>query len=285
MAAGILQYTDITSLLTDIWEGAMLVARDNELMTALVRNFNGQGMQSRKSSIYGTVNFAEVAETDDIVPQTYSRSLKSTLTPSEKAASYFISDQRIESDDQDIVADASRELGVGLAQKVEIDLLSNFSSLTGGTIGQAGGTLTWGNILAAQARLRAVNAPLPYTCVLHPYQWFQLGKNMTITQGAKQNAPDDLLSSVVANFWQDTVYGIRFFTTSNIAVDGSDDANGAMFSREAMAFDVRRAPRLERDRDISKRGWELVMTTVYAKGTWRPEWGITLTGDAATPSS
>lgn len=284
MAAGINTYTDISSLLTDIWEGAMLVARDNNLMAALVHNFDGQGMQPRKNSIYGTVTFTDVAETDDIVPQGYSRSLKSTLTPTEKAASYFISDQRIESDDQDIVADASRELGVGLAQKIEFNLLSNFSSLTGGTIGAAGTVLHWGHILAAQSRLRAANAPLPYTCVLHPYQWHNLARTATIVQGAKQNAPDDLLDRIVQNFWQDTVYGIRFFTTSNITIDGSDDANAAMFARDAMAFDMRRAPRLERDRDISKRGWELVMTSVYAHGTWRPEWGITLTGDATAPT-
>lgn len=284
MAAGINTYTDITSLLTDIWEGAMIVADDTNLMAALVRNFDGRGMQPRKSSIYGTVTFSDVAETDDLVPQTFGRSLKSTLTPGEKAADYFLSDQRIESDDQDIVADASSELGRGLAKKIEIDILGNFDNLTGGTIGAAGTVLHWGHILAAQTRLKAANAPMPYNCVLHPYQWHNLGETMTINQGAKQNAPDDLLSSIVNNFWVTSVYGIRFFITSNISVDASDDAYGAMFARDAIALDMRRAPRLERDRDISKRGWELVMTSVYAHGTWRPEWGIQLLGDASVPS-
>lgn len=284
MAAGMNTYTDISTLLPDIWEGALLVARDNTLMASLVKNYDGRGMQPRKNSIYGTVTFQDVAETDDVIPQTYDRTLKSTLTPSERAASYFLSDQRIESDDQDIVSDASRELGVGLAQKIEANILSNFSSLTGGTIGAAGTVLHWGHILAAQSILRAANAPLPYSCVVHPYQWHNLGRNATIIQGAKQNAPDDLLSSVVNNFWVDTVYGIRFFVTSNIAIDSSADANAAMFARDAMALDMRRAPRLEKDRDPSKRGWELVMTSIYAHGTWRPEWGVTLTGDATAPT-
>lgn len=279
-------YTDISSLLPDIWEGAMLVARDNNLMEALVRGFSDrQGMTPRKSSVYGTVTFQDVGETDDIIPQTYSRSLKSTLTPAEKAASFFLSDQRIETDDQDIVSDASRELGVGLAQKVEFDVLGDFGSVTGGTIGAAGTTLTWGHVLAAQTRLRAANAPQPYYCVLHPNQWHVLAKTATIVQGAKQNAPDSLLETIVQNFWMDTVYGIQFFTTSNLTIDSNDDVTAALFSRDALALDNRRSPRLERQRDISRRGWELVMTAIYAHGTWRPEWGIKIISDASAPSS
>lgn len=286
MTAGMSVYTDISGLLPDIWDGALIVARDNTLMESLVRGFDDKrGATPRKNSIYGTVTFREVAETDDIVPQTYSRSLKSTLTPAEKAASFFLSDTRIETDDQDVVSDASRELGMGLSQKVEADVLGDFPSLTGGTIGAAGSTLTWGHILAAQSRLRATNAPQPFYCVLHPYQWHQLGKTMTITQGAKQNAPDSLLETVVRNFWQDTVYGINFFTTSNLAIDGNDDVTAAMFSRDALALDSRRAPRLERQRDASRRGWELVMTAMYAHGTWRPEWGIQIISDATAPTS
>src|SRR5574343_1944918 len=276
-------YTDISTLLVDIWEGALVVARDNNLMASLVRNFNGQGMMPRKSSIYGTLTFASVAETDDIVAQEYSRSAKATLTPAEAAASAFISDQRVESDDQGIVGDTARELGVGLAQKIEIDLLGNFSSLTGGTVGAAGSVLTWGHVLAAQSRLRAANAPMPYVCVLHPYMWHDLATTLSVANSSQINAPG-LQDRLVQNFFMGNAYGIAFFTTSNISIDGSDDAFAAMFARDAIAIDVRRAPRLERERDASRRGWELVMSTVYAHGTWRPEWGISILSDATAPS-
>lgn len=278
--AAINTWTDISSLICDVYEGAMIVARDQNLMSALVRNFDGQGMFTRRASIYGTVTFQSVAETDDVIAQALSRTTKGVLTPTEKAASYFISDQRIDSDDQDIVADGSRELGMGLASRVEADIISNFSSLTGGTIGAAGTVLHWGHILAAQTKLRTANAPMPYSTILHPNQWHNLARTMTIVQGAKQNAPDDLLSSVVDNFWVDTVYGVRFFITSNIAIDASDDATGAMFARDAIAVDTRRGPRVERARDISRRGWEVVMSAIYGTGVWRPEWGVTLIGDA-----
>lgn len=82
----------------------------------------------------------------------------------------------------------------------------------------------------------------------------------------------------------DRIYGVDVFVTSNIPVT-SNNARGLMFSREALALDVRRAPRLEPERDASRRGWELVMSAVYAHGTWRPEWGVQIFTDATTPTS
>lgn len=281
--AVITAYSDISTLLPDIWEGALTVARDNNIMAALVRNFDGQGMQSRKNSIYGTVNFASVAETDDIVAQRYDRSAKSTLTPAEVAASFFLTDQRVETDDQDIRADASRELGIGLAQKIEGDLISDFSSVTGGSVGAGGSAMIWGYFMAAQAILRAANAPQPYVCVLHPYQFHAMAKVGAISSSAAVNAPD-LQNRLVQNYWVDRVYGVDIFVTSNIPVV-SNNARGLMFSREALALDVRRAPRLETERDASRRGWELVMSAIYAHGTWRPEWGVQIFTDATTPTA
>jgi len=48
---------------------------------------------------------------------------------------------------------------------------------------------------------------------------------------------------------------------------------------------MRRALRLEDERDASRRGIELNMTAVYAYGVWRPAMGITGLFDASTPTS
>lgn len=277
-------YSDISSLLPSIYEGAMLVARDNNIMSALVRNFNdASGMVPRKSSIYGTVTFYSVDETTDLVAQQYSRTAKQTLTPGEVAAAFFLSDQRIESDDQDIVSDASRELGVGLAQKIEVDIISQFGSVTGGTVGTNATAMTWGKLLAAQSTLRAANAPMPYTAVLHPYQWHALGTALTVA-ATTQPTRSGLTDTLVNNFFVGNAYGIDIFVTSNIPITSSA-ASGIMFSRDALALDIRRQPRLERDREVSRRGWELVMSAVYGYGLWRPEWGVTLAGTCVAPTS
>ena len=43
---------------------------------------------------------------------------------------------------------------------------------------------------------------------------------------------------------------------------------------DALALDMRRAPRLEPERDASRRGYELNLSAVYAHGVWRPKFGV-----------
>jgi hypothetical protein len=57
-----------------------------------------------------------------------------------------------------------------------------------------------------------------------------------------------------------------------------------IFSPLALALDVRRAPRIEPERDASRRATELNLSSVYAHGVWRPKYGVQLISDASTPS-
>jgi hypothetical protein len=57
-----------------------------------------------------------------------------------------------------------------------------------------------------------------------------------------------------------------------------------VFAPQAIAFDVRRAYRVEPERDASLRAWELNATMVYAYGLGpRPTWGVSMTSDATAP--
>jgi hypothetical protein len=52
----------------------------------------------------------------------------------------------------------------------------------------------------------------------------------------------------------------------------------------ALALDVRRAPRIERERDASRRADEINLSAVYAHGTWRSKFGVQLISDASVPT-
>jgi len=67
--------------------------------------------------------------------------------------------------------------------------------------------------------------------------------------------------------------GVSIFVSSNVETS-SNDAYAGMFSRDALAFDLRRAPRMEPERDASRRGVELNLTSVFAHGVWRPTFGV-----------
>jgi hypothetical protein len=286
MAAGLTRYADITSVLTDIWEAALEYARHETIMTSLVTVFRDQtGLSARKNSEYSGLTAATIGEDDDLAATKFERAALSTLTPAEIGLQVFLTDSRIESDDVGVRADAARELGGALGEKVETDQLGNFSSLTGGTIGAAGTAITWGYFEAARSVLRNQKARPPYICVLHDYQWHVLAKALSVASTTVRSDAPSWVDEVMRRWYIGQVAGVSIFTSNLITVDASDDAYGAMFSRDALALDLRRPFRLEPERDASRRGWEINATMVYAHGVWRPTHGIQMLFDATTPSS
>jgi len=277
--------TDISTYIQTIYNDAWFIARDNAIMPRLVTTFNdATGTRDRTSTRYSEATIATLGELDDLQSQAFTPSDIATLTPAEKGAQFFLPDTRIESDPMGVRSDAAMELGYAIAEKINTDILGNFSSLTAGTIGAAGTTITWGHFFAALSALRNAKAPMPYRCVLHVYQWHQLAKAASIATTTQANAPE-FQDEVTRQWFVGRVGNVDVFITSDVTVDATDDANGAMFSPLALALDTRRAPRLEPERDASRRGWELNMTAMYAHGVWRPEWGVCMTFDAAAPTS
>lgn len=276
---------DIATFVQTIYEDAMLVARDNNVMLGLVTVYSdASGTASRSRSEYGTATLNTITDVDDLSSQAFTPTVDSTLTPAEVGAQFFITDTRVESDPFGVRQDASLELGQAMAQKIETDIVGNFSSLTGGTVGAAGSALSWGYFYAMLSRLRAQNAPRPYYFVCHPHQYHQLGKAVSVGSTVT-NMADSLLEGVNRNFYVGSISGVDIFTSSNLSIDASDDAVAAMFSPMALAYDERRAPRIEPERDASRRGFELNLSAIYAHGVWRPKWGIQATFDSAAPTS
>ena len=275
----------ISSYMNTIYADAWLIARAENYMSRLVTNFTGDNeSETRKSSVYGSATMVSVSETDDLSSQTFTPSVLSTLTPAEVGAQFFLTDMRINSDPFGVRNDAAMELGQATAKKMNSDLLGLFDEVTGGTIGSAGTTITWGHFFAAVATLRGQKAPPPYVAVMHSYQWHRLAKSASIAASTMPTATP-AVDEVMARWKAQTVAGVDIYETPDISVDTSDDAYGCVFSPLAFALDMRRAPRLEPERDASRRGWELNMTTVYASGVWRPAWAVALCFDAAAPTS
>ena len=161
--------------------------------------------------------------------------------------------------------------------------MSNFSSLTAGTVGAAGSAMTWSYFFAAVSILQGNKVPGPYIAVLHPYHWHDLAVAASIASPTAAAAPN-LTDDVSRNYWVGRFAGVDVYTSANIAVDGSDDAVSAVYNRQALALDMRRPPRLEPERDASRRGIELNMSMVYAHGVWRPKAGVQVIADATTPA-
>lgn len=277
--------SNIAAFVQTIYEDAMLIVRENALAVNLVTVYRDRsGTAARSNSQYGTATISAIGETDDLTSQAFTPSVLSTLTPAEAGGQFFLTDLRVETDANPVRNDAAMEMGMAVADKIDRDVFSNISSLTGGTVGASGTAITWGYFNAMLARLVAAKAPRPYVFVCHPYQWNVLAKAASVAAAARTNAPEYLMEAVARSYFVQNYSGVDIFVTSNVPLS-STDAYCAMFSRPAIAFDERRAPRLEPERDASRRGWELNMTTVYAHGVWRPAYGIQGIFDATAPTS
>jgi hypothetical protein len=272
---------NIATFVNTVWEDAMLVARDNNVMSGLVSSFGDlQGLALRKNAKYGTAVFNQIAETDDLSSQALTPSVDQTLTPYEYGAQFFITDSRIETDIYAIRQDAAQELGAAYGQKIDQNLAGLFSSLTAGTVGAAGSNFTWANFFAAITIMRRAIAPRPWVAVLTPEQWHCLGT--AIAPGVTVTNSPYIQDEFVRQFYVASVSGVDIFTSANIASGTS--VYGGMFSRNALALDMRRPFRIEPERDASRRGLELNASSVYAYGVWRPQYGVAINTAGTTPA-
>ena len=277
-------YSDIAGYVQTIYEDAMMVARDSNVMAGLVRGFNDRSNDAtRTNSLYGTATIVAIAETDDLTGQSFTPATYKSLTPGEFGGQHFLTDRRVDNDPMGARDDASTELGAAMAQRIDLDILTNLSKLTGGTINSGTAILTWGHLFAAEAILRQANAPGRYSTVLSPFQFYSLGTAPSI-MGLARNAPDfqNRMNDNVIPRQVVSIGNLDITLTANIA--SGTAAIGAVFARDAIALDTRRSPRLEPERDASRRGWELNFSSVYAHGIWRPEWGITIVCPGTAPT-
>ena len=283
------QWADVSSIAQSVQHDAYHIVREVATMPGLVTVFGDMsGGNTRKSYKYNSATAKTIGEADDLTSSAFTPEADQTLTPAEIGEQFFITDLRKESEAPEmILTDAARELGFAATDKLETDLLGNFSSLTGGTIGTAGSTITWGYVAAAisQGRNASKNVNVPLAMVLHGYQASVLAKSASIAGSSLAQAPGYTQGVTtqglkqVFNFMGVPIYQVF------AAVDSADDFRGGVFPRNAIALDWRRPIRVEAERDASRRGLELNMSAVYAHGVWRPALGVQFIFDASAPTS
>ncbi len=277
--------SDLNGLFNTIYERALFVARELNLMTNLVDVRGAIGWMDRNVSIRPAVTAVAVGESQDYNnPTTFGKSTKATLTPGEIIAQVVLTDRERATDPDGAQADAETELGGAVSTKIDVDLVSDFGSFTTDKGDGAGNALTLENWSAGIAVLGA-NKALQYgmpVSVLHPYHWhdlwLELGKPTTNVVAS------DVANEALRNYRVNRINNVDIYTSSNIAVDGSSDAVSAAFVRPAIMLDVRKPMELEPQRDASARAWELNMTAGYAHGVVRTEFGVKYTADATEPA-
>lgn len=200
MANETLYAGQIDDLLPLIWESALWYAKANFVVPQYVTRFgNMSGMVARSVSAYKETSPTDnLGETDDLstARQTFDRDLLATLTPKEVGHQLLISDRRIESDTENVLADAAMEIGYVMGKKLESDLLGQFANFQGGVVGAPGSSMSLEKIFEARAVFEGRNVPGPYTVVLHPFHYLDIHAALTsMTSAAPLNVRNEAMSS------------------------------------------------------------------------------------------
>jgi len=274
-------YTGISTLIANVYENAMHAAFEGNVVSPHINIW--QDSTSPAPRIFGSYSggtFLAVAESADSAAQAFNATAGGTATPAVYAQMIELTNRRLRAEPGRATTEAGVHLGNTLAKAVDTHLVGLFSSLTAGTVGTAGGTLTWGDLFKAQAYVRTQNVPGPYTVIVHPMQWYYLASAASGVPTLMQS--DEIKNSVIGTFYQASFGGLDFFVDANIT--SGTAAVGGMFARQAMFLDIRQPFKVEPQyfaKISGNGGWEVNGSMEYAYGVYRPLFGAGLIGTSA----
>ena len=267
----------LTDLFSSIIAAARFTAEENSLMAGLVTRYDignvaGTTIQVPK---YPAIAAADLTEGTDMSSTTVSTSSVS-VTVGEVGAQVLLTDMAAMG-----AGNPAQELGTvlgnAIATKIDQDLIALFDGFSA-SLGAAAQEITVADLFKAAATLRANKATGPVYAVVHPYHAYQLSANLTNTFANPNGG--DLQNEAMRNGFVGSVGGIEVYQSANVAVDGSGDAKGCVFTREAICMAMKRDFNLETERDASNRAFELNATAVYGVAELDDSYGVEILGDA-----
>lgn len=280
------QLSSLNGLYNTIYERALFVARDMNIMVNLVANRDASGWMNRVISTRPQITAGTVHElTDYSAPTTFGLTATGTLTPVEYMAQVLLTDRAMETDPWGAQNDAIRELGASIADNIDLNLMGVFDDF-GVSKGTAGTLLPLRTVAAALSRISAKHARQfgRPNVVLHPYQWHDI--HQELGQTGSNNPPSEFANMALRDYYVGNALGANWYTSTNTAgtAQAGTAVYGGAFTQDAIMLDTRRPTRLEVERDASARADELNITVGYAHGVYRADFGCGILSDASEPS-
>ena len=225
----------------------------------------------------------DIVDTEEIGMSTVS------VTPSEVGGKVIITYKLLRQNSQNIWRVVGRQLGEGMARKKDSDLAALFSALNGGTaLGAAGDQFSAAKASRVVAVAKANKYGQNLRAVMHPNQIYRasadlstVGSAATVSNPIASGASQDQLK----DYFRFSISGVNFYEDGNITVDSCGDADGAIFDQGALGILTSVSMMTEREKDISLRAWEMVVTADYIAFEIDDERGAPLEYDANDPST
>jgi hypothetical protein len=289
--------TDMVGVVNEIRLRSMKVIAAEGVMKGLVHNFGrGDGYQiSEPTWDYSSYSGTARTETQDL-SSSHRTSLSTTrriYTATEwtfyTTETYAAADEASESMRQ-FHADAH---GHSHAERIEVLGLKTFASFTTHTVAATASTgLTFGKVGAARTKLEMSQtpAPKPYSLVVNPNVWYYYVQNQAqnSTYGPVGTVAGELLNKYRLG---SIMGGIDVFYTP---YDVDNDNSGlvvtnassycSLFARPAIGLFMPRDFRLEAQKEVLKRGYDIVSSFKAGFRVRNVGWGVLIKATGTTPS-
>ena len=244
--------------------------------------------------IWGRISSASLTEGVDLTdPQDVTVTVR-TLTGTRHGALIFLSDRLIDQNVESVAAESGGMLGNSVGRLLESDIVTLYDGFSTSQPG-AGNNASILHLGWANAYLRTDNntsfgpAPSRPNAVLHPEQIRRLWQDVSGIQAggsvglAAQPIPEGITSEVVQEYFRgnERLTGMKVYESGVISRDGSDDALGGIFAKEALWVAMEQEYKAAIQRDESLFGEELVGSSVWGEGEAVATWGYELLSNAA----
>ena len=270
--------TTLDDLFANIIAQARFTAEEQSLMLGLVTQYNIAGQAGKTIQVpkYPAIAAAGLTEGTDMSSTTVSTS-SVEVTVGEVGAQVVLTDLAAMGAGNP-ADELGTVLGNAIATKIDTDLIGLFTGFSAG-FGAAAAELAVSDLFKAAATLRANKVTGSMAAVVHPFQAYQLKAGLTNTFANPNGG--DLQNEAMRNGYVGSIAGIDVYESANVAIDGNDDAIGAVFAPEALAIALKSDFNLEVQRDASLRANELNATAVYGVAELDDSFGVKITADAA----
>ena len=239
----------------------------NAPMVGLIEKFNlGKGEYQLTIPKVAQMTAEDLAEGQDMIDSEASDVSTVTATTAEVGLKVIITDTLLQQNNEDVFKIIGRQMGDAMARKKDNDIIALFPSLNGGTVlGADGANFTLALVSAVIANAKADQFGNDIFVVHHPNALWKLATDVGNTLSTYP-LPDAFNKPAVKDYWTGIkLSGVPFFEDGNIAkISTSDSGYGVIADKTAMGHLAARARREERERDISLRAFEVVVTEDYA---------------------
>jgi len=201
-----------------------------------------------------------------------------TITLGEHVVYHQVTDMLRDSAMSDVMAQLGDQSGRAIAESMDTQAFTIFSSLSGSTTAIAVASFTVDDIMDRVATLRGNKLTGPFYCVLHPLAANAVKK--ALVDSSSYTASGQFADSILQNFFIGQIAGCQIFESALVPyVSGTGVATCAVFSPSAIGHAMRGTLEMETERRAAARATDVVVKAVAGASVLQASHGVIMNVD------